>query len=148
MQNALDSLVRDQDFPAAMASLRDRDGRIRVYTAGVGELSTGAPVPADGQVRIASATKMFTATVVLQLVGEGKIKLDEPVETYLPRLLRGEGIDGRRITVRQLLQHTSGLPDYFTMDDLTIRHRYAEPRAPVARSSWRAFLGFSPVPHS
>jgi D-alanyl-D-alanine carboxypeptidase len=128
VQEALDSLVGDQDFPAAMASLREPDGRTRFRSAGVGDLRTGAPVPVEGQVRIASATKMFTATVVLQVVGEGKIKLDEPVETYLPKLVRGDGIDGRKITVRQLLQHTSGLPEYFTMDYLTIRHRYAEPR--------------------
>ena len=50
--------------------------------------------------------------VILQLVQEGKITLDEPIETYLPGLLHGEGIDGAKITVRQLLQHTSGLPEY------------------------------------
>ncbi|EPH44120.1 putative D-alanyl-D-alanine carboxypeptidase [Streptomyces aurantiacus JA 4570] len=52
------------------------------------------------------------ATVVLQLVGEGKIKLDDSVDHYLPGLIRTEHYDGRKITVRQLLQHTSGLPDY------------------------------------
>ncbi len=64
--------------------------------------------------------------VVLQLVGEGKIGLDAPVDTYLPGLVRGEGIDGRRITVRQLLQHTSGLPNYtrYLGDDV----RYYDPR--------------------
>ena len=50
--------------------------------------------------------------VILQLVQEGKITLDEPIETYLPGLLHGEGIDAAKITVRQLLQHTSGLPEY------------------------------------
>ncbi|MGA5822440.1 serine hydrolase domain-containing protein [Kitasatospora sp. NPDC094028] len=65
----------------------------------------------------------------LRLVGEGRVGLDEPVETYLPNVVRGEGIDGHRITVRQLLQHTSGLPDYEgDIDDTTIRHRYFEPR--------------------
>ena len=48
----------------------------------------------------------------MQLVQEGKITLDEPIETYLPGLIHGEGIDGTKITVRQLLQHTSGLPEY------------------------------------
>jgi D-alanyl-D-alanine carboxypeptidase len=52
------------------------------------------------------------AVLVLQLVGEGKVEVDAPIEKYLPGLVRGEGIDGRHITVRQLLQHTSGLPDY------------------------------------
>jgi D-alanyl-D-alanine carboxypeptidase len=79
-------------------------------------------------VRIGSNTKTFTAVVVLQLVGEGKIGLDVAVDSYLPGLVRGEGIDGRRITVRQLLQHTSGLPDYESLVDDGIRqHRYFDP---------------------
>ncbi|MFJ6776261.1 serine hydrolase domain-containing protein, partial [Kitasatospora sp. NPDC091257] len=79
-----------------------------------------------------SNTKTFTAVVVLQLVAEGKIGLDSPVETYLPGLLRGDGIDGHDITVRQLLQHTSGLPEYMDApalsDFTTVQYRYFEPR--------------------
>jgi D-alanyl-D-alanine carboxypeptidase len=132
IQRSLDGLVDDDKFPGALAAVRGRDGRTRDYTAGVGEVRTGDRVPVNGQVRIASNTKMFTATVVLQLVGEGKIGLDEPVETYLPKLVRGKGLDGRKITVRQLLQHTSGLPDYDEIlvgeDYLAVRHTYFEPR--------------------
>ncbi|MGY5131612.1 serine hydrolase domain-containing protein [Streptomyces nigrescens] len=129
VQQALNTLVRDDGMPAALASVQDRDGRIRTYTAGVGDLTTGSKVPRDGQVRIGSNTKAFTAVVVLQLVGEGKIGLDACVDTYLPGLVRGKGIDGRRITVRQLLQHTSGLPEYgIHVDDDEIRNRYFEPR--------------------
>jgi D-alanyl-D-alanine carboxypeptidase len=112
VQRSLERLVVDARFPAAMASVREPDGLIRNYTAGVSDLGTQGKVPVDGRIRIASNTKMFTATVVLQLVGEGKIRLDEPIEKHLPKVVRGKGIDGRRITVRQLLQHTSGLPDY------------------------------------
>jgi D-alanyl-D-alanine carboxypeptidase len=116
-------------MPAALASVADREGRMRTYTAGVGDLRTGAKVPRDGQVRAGSNTKAFTAVVVLQLVGEKRIGLDAPVDTYLPGLLRGEGIDGRRITVRQLLQHTSGLPEYVdTGAILKDLQRYYEPR--------------------
>ncbi|MFF3243306.1 serine hydrolase domain-containing protein [Streptomyces sp. NPDC002870] len=132
VQKGLDGLVRDDGFPAALASLRDSNGHTRNYTAGVGDLKTGSKVPVDGQVRIASASKMYTATVVLQLVGEGRIGLDAPIEKFLPGLVRGDGIDGRKITVRQLLQHTSGLPDYdeeVAQDYLTKQqHRYFEPR--------------------
>ncbi|MEU5429853.1 serine hydrolase domain-containing protein [Streptomyces olivoreticuli] len=112
VQQGLTSLVRTDGVPAALASVKDREGRTRTYTAGVGDLATGSKVPVDGQVRIGSNTKTFTAVVVLQLVGEGKIGLDASVDTYLPGLVRGEGIDGRHIKVRQLLQHTSGLPNY------------------------------------
>lgn len=112
VQEAIDGLVDDLGFPGALAHVVDADGVASDYTAGVGDLATGADVPVDGLVRIASNTKTFTATVVLQLVGEGLVGLDEPIETYLPGLVHGEGIDGAAITVRQLLQHTSGLPNY------------------------------------
>ncbi|WP_406084532.1 serine hydrolase domain-containing protein [Streptomyces virginiae] len=126
VQQSLNLLVRDDRMPAALASVQDRDGRIRTYTAGLGDLATGSKVPRDGQVRIGSNTKTFVAVVVLQLVGEGKIGLDTTVDTYLPELVRGEGIDGRRITVRELLQQTSGLPNYsdYLGDDV----RYYSPR--------------------
>ncbi|MER8101054.1 serine hydrolase domain-containing protein [Kitasatospora sp. NPDC094016] len=129
VQSSLNALVKDDGLPAALASVKGRDGRTRTYTAGVGDLATGAKVPVDGQIRIGSNTKPFTAVVVLQLVAEGKVGLDSPVETYLPGLLRGDGIDGRNITVRQLLQHTSGLPEYVNKDSiLTSPKRYYEPR--------------------
>ncbi|MFG2714528.1 serine hydrolase domain-containing protein [Streptomyces goshikiensis] len=129
VQQGLDALVRADGMPAALASVKDREGRTRTYTAGVGDVATGAKVPRDGQVRIGSTTKTFTAVVVLQLVAEGKVDLDATVDTYLPGLVRGEGIDGRHIKVRQLLQHTSGLPDYEArLDDDTLRRRYFEPR--------------------
>ncbi|MEV6687149.1 serine hydrolase domain-containing protein [Streptomyces sp. NPDC051130] len=126
VQRSLNGLVRDEGVPAALASVQGRDGRTRTYTAGVGDLTTGSKVPRDGQVRIGSNTKAFTAVVVLQLVGEGKIGLDTMVDTYLPGLVRGDGIDGSHITVRELLQHTSGLPDYtnYLGDDV----RYYAPR--------------------
>ncbi|MET9699808.1 serine hydrolase domain-containing protein [Streptomyces sp. NPDC006529] len=116
LQQGLDALVRDDGMPAALASVRDRDGRTRTYTAGVGDVATGAAVPRDGQVRIGSNTKAFTAAVVLQLVGEGRVGLDTPVDAYLPGLVRGERIDGSRITVRHLLGQTSGLPNYTEYD--------------------------------
>ncbi len=131
VQQGLDRLVKDDRFPGALAAVRDRDGRTHNYTAGVADLKTRKKVPVDGQVRIASNTKTFVATVVLQLVGEGKVELDQPIEKYLPGVVRGNGIDGHNITVRQLLQHTSGLPDYdqdVATDYLANQHTYFEPR--------------------
>ncbi|WP_405714934.1 serine hydrolase domain-containing protein [Streptomyces sp. NBC_00046] len=130
VQRALNTLVRDDGMPAALASVKDRNGRTRSYTAGVGDLATGSKVPRDGQVRIGSNTKTFVAVVVLQLVAERRVHLDADVDTYLPGLVRGDGIDGRRITVRQLLQHTSGLPNYsdYLGDDV----RYYTPRELLA----------------
>ncbi|GAA3235498.1 serine hydrolase domain-containing protein [Nonomuraea helvata] len=131
VQTALHDLVSGGEFPGALAAVRERDGRSWDYTAGVGDLVTRAKVPVNGQVRIASITKTFTAAVVLQLAGEGKVKLDAPVETYLPGLVRGNGNDGRLITVRQLLQHTSGMPEHGRAIAGTFfesQHRYFEPR--------------------
>ncbi|WP_042433321.1 serine hydrolase domain-containing protein [Streptacidiphilus anmyonensis] len=128
-QRRLNAMVSPDHVPGALAAVRDQAGHTRTYAAGIGDLASSAKVPRNGQVRIGSVTKTFTAVVVLQLVGEGKIRLDDPVETYLPGLLRGQGIDGRHITVRQLLQHTSGLPDY--EDDVTddiLQRRYLSPR--------------------
>ncbi|MFD8824373.1 serine hydrolase domain-containing protein [Streptomyces sp. NPDC059605] len=126
VQQGLDELVRFDGVPAALAGVTDGRGRTRTYTAGVGDIATGAGVPRDGRVRIGSNTKAFTAVVVLQLVAEGRVELDGRVDTYLPGLVHGDGIDGGRITVRRLLQHTSGLPDYVEHLGEDIRHH--EPR--------------------
>ncbi|TYB56653.1 beta-lactamase family protein [Nonomuraea sp. PA05] len=72
--------------------------------AGARELGGTEQPPMNGHVRIGSNTKTFTAVLVLQLVAEGRAGLDAPVDDYLPEF----GLD-RRITVRMLLQHTSGI---------------------------------------
>ncbi len=134
LQRRLDRLVSHTGFPGAIATVRGRDGRVRTYTAGSGNPEDGTPVPGDGHVRIASNTKMFTATVVLQLVGEGALELDAPVARYLPGIVHGHGNDGDHITIRQLLQQTSGLPDYDTIVEKqggslqAVAHTYVEPR--------------------
>ncbi|MET8525595.1 serine hydrolase domain-containing protein [Micromonospora sp. NPDC005172] len=134
VQRQLDGLVGESGFPGVLASVRGPDGRVRDYTAGVSDIEAHRPVPRDGQVRIGSNTKTFTAVVVLQLVGEGRIDLDATVEHYLPGVVRGHGNDGGKITVRQLLQQTSGLADYddvlFTkaQDLVDKSHSYYEPR--------------------
>ncbi|MFF4396236.1 serine hydrolase domain-containing protein [Streptomyces sp. NPDC001480] len=76
-------------------------------TSGVGDLQTGQGVSSDGHIRIGSISKVFTATVVLQLVAEHRIDLDTPVQRYLPGVLPA-GLPP--VTVGQLLNHTSGLP--------------------------------------
>lgn len=130
IQEHLDGLV-ELGFPAALASATTSTGKHVDYVAGVGDIESGAAVPVDGEVRIGSNTKTYTAVVVLQLVEEKRVKLDEPIETYLAGLVRGENIDGSHITVRQLLQHTSGLPDYtagIAADIESLQHAYKAPR--------------------
>jgi D-alanyl-D-alanine carboxypeptidase len=113
LRQVLHRLTTADGAPGALVGVRDRSGSM-VLTSGVADLATGAPVPAGARWRIGSATKTFVATVVLQLVAEHRVALDAPVERYLPGVVRGHGNDGRRITVRELLQHTSGLPDVLT----------------------------------
>ena len=120
-------------YPAALAAVTDSKGESAGVAVGKGNLETGQVPPMDGEVRIGSNTKTFVAVVVMQLVQEGKVGLDEPIETYLPGLIKGEGVDGSKITVRQLLQHTSGLPEYTDItpgrsDIFQIKDHYAQPR--------------------
>ncbi|MFD8596090.1 serine hydrolase domain-containing protein [Kitasatospora sp. NPDC059646] len=76
-------------------------------TSGTGDPATGRPVAADGRFRIGSISKIFTATVLLQLAAEHRVDLDGTVQQYLPDTLPKGYPD---VTVRQLLNHTSGLP--------------------------------------
>ena len=102
--------IHDTGAVGVHAEVTSPDVRDSAY-AGTAAMNTRRPMPREGRFRIGSATKTFTATVVLQLVGEGRMSLDDTVEQWLPGVVRGNGHDGSRITVRQLLQHTSGIPD-------------------------------------
>ncbi|MFK3985612.1 serine hydrolase domain-containing protein [Micromonospora sp. NPDC050397] len=106
LQSRLDGVVA-AGAVGALAEVRDAGGVWR-GNSGVAELGTRREVPVDGRFRAGSITKTFVATVVLQLVGEGRLRLDDPVEAWLPGVVPG----GRRVTVRHLLNHTSGLYDY------------------------------------
>lgn len=97
---------------AEVQSARDRT------TARAGSAVLDAPhhpVPWDAYYRIGSDTKTFTATLALQLVGEGRLALTDTVERWLPGAVRGNGNDGGRITVADLLRQTSGLNDYLAV---------------------------------
>ncbi|MFJ4656786.1 serine hydrolase domain-containing protein [Nocardia sp. NPDC088792] len=117
LQALLDRLVRDGDVPGAQLVLT-HDGRDVRFTSGVADLATGEPFPDAAQARIASNTKTFVASVVLQLTAEHRIELDAPVARYLPGVVTGPGGDGDLVTVRNLLQHSSGIPDYLNRMDL------------------------------
>jgi D-alanyl-D-alanine carboxypeptidase len=99
--------IVDAGAPGVVIEVSDEDGA-RSGTAGVGNLRTGAEPDPDGRFRTGSLTKSFTATMVLQLVEEGLVDLDAPVDDYLPGLLPYE----EPVTVRELLQHRSGLYNY------------------------------------
>src|SRR5207302_2500805 len=93
--------------PGAVLFVRNGDRTIRL-TSGYGNLKPKTPMRAGDRFRVGSITKTFVATVVLELVGEGKLALDDTVERWLPGVVP----NGKRITVRHLLNHTSGLFDF------------------------------------
>ncbi|GAA2395444.1 serine hydrolase domain-containing protein [Streptomyces coeruleofuscus] len=104
-------------------------------TAGVGDLKTGKPRSTRDHYRVASISKTFVATVVLQLEAEGRLSLDDTVDKWLPGVVRGNGHDGRKVTLRQLLNHTSGIFDYladpgfqrtYMTADGFMKHRFDE----------------------
>ncbi|MET9338876.1 serine hydrolase domain-containing protein [Nonomuraea sp. NPDC003804] len=111
VQRALDNAVAHGGAPGIVAEVRDRRGRW-FGSAGVADTRTGRKRQPHERFRIGSTTKAFTATVVLRLVAEGRLSLDDTVEQWLPGLVAGNGYDGREITVRQLLNHTSGIFNY------------------------------------
>lgn len=112
--------------PGATLEARDKHGT-RSIVAGVGNLRTREPPLPSGRFRIGSVTKSFTAALVLSLVADGLIHLDAPISRYLPGLLPY----AEPVTVRQLLQHRSGLFDYGPV-------LWADPQL-VARSRYRQY---------
>jgi D-alanyl-D-alanine carboxypeptidase len=93
--------------------IMSRKGRqVSHVVAGLADKATRQPMQPQDKVYIGSITKTFTATVVLQLAAEGRLSLDDSVQQLLPGAVAGHGYDPARITVRQLLQQTSGIRDY------------------------------------
>lgn len=110
LQQQLDRLVAQDDGPPGVIALLTRGGRTDVYTAGVGDIATGRPPHPDDHMRIASIAKAFSGAVALQLVDQGRLSLDDTIGELLPNQPEA----WHAVTLRQLLQHTSGLPDYTT----------------------------------
>jgi peptidoglycan/LPS O-acetylase OafA/YrhL/CubicO group peptidase (beta-lactamase class C family) len=122
LQQVLDRTVADGTIPGAVLSVRIPGAEPWVGASGVRDRRTKEPMEPTTNVRIASISKIFTAVVVLQLVEEGKIQLDQPIATWLQDLVP----NGDRITVHNLLQHTSGLYDYLE-DRNFVNRTYREP---------------------
>ena len=136
-QRAVEAAVQ-LGVPGVTLTAKDAHGTWST-TAGVGNLKTGKPRSADDRYRVGSITKTFVSTVLLQLEAEGRLSLDDTVEKWLPGAVRGHGHDGRAITLRQLLNHTSGIFNYtaddgfgrtYFLKDGFFKHRY-DPKAPA-----------------
>jgi D-alanyl-D-alanine carboxypeptidase len=106
LQDELDRATRSVDGGAVVALGRP-GGAVRYCAAGRAD-TAGSPLLTDDVFRIASVSKTFVAVLVMQLVEEGRLTLETQVTDVLPELTTAEGI-----SVRQLLNHTSGLADYY-----------------------------------
>jgi CubicO group peptidase (beta-lactamase class C family) len=108
LQRALqDSLARHNVAGASVAVFYD--GETTAAAAGLINVNTGVEFTADTLVQLGSITKVFTTTLVMQLVDEGIVDLDEPVLRYLPQLRLKDRDALERITVKMLLNHTAGI---------------------------------------
>lgn len=126
LQRHLGMLVSD-GATAALGQVRERGVAVWRGSAGTSNLVRPLPVRPDGSFRIGSVTKSFVAAVVLQLAGEGRLRLDDPIGRYLPGVVR----DADAVSVRQVLHHTSGVYDY-TEDPRVLE----DPADPAALERW------------
>jgi D-alanyl-D-alanine carboxypeptidase len=121
LSSALDRLRATYGIPGISAAMSFADGSRWTGTAGLAVVASGRPVTARTAFAAGSISKTFTAALVLALAEEGRLNLDAPVKTYLPKL-----VINRAITVRELLDHTSGLDDFFihpAIDKALLAHR-------------------------
>ncbi|MFI7441887.1 serine hydrolase domain-containing protein [Nonomuraea indica] len=108
LTSALDDVHR-AGMPGVFAEVRD-GGRVWRGASGVADVETGRPVTPGMRQRVGSLAKTFIAAAVLLEVEKGRIELDAPISRYLPKLVPGER--GKKITVRMLLNHSSGIAEY------------------------------------
>ncbi|MED0903435.1 serine hydrolase domain-containing protein [Bacillus nitratireducens] len=121
-RNSVKEAMRDTlqlGYPGILAKTSE-GGKTWSYAAGLADLSTKKPMKTDFRFRIGSVTKTFIATVLLQLSGENRLNLDDSIEKWLPGVIQGNGYDGNQITIRQILNHTSGIADYVNSKDFDI----------------------------
>jgi CubicO group peptidase (beta-lactamase class C family) len=97
---------------ASIAVVKGRD-TIAVQGFGKANMELDVPTPAHATYEIGSITKQFTGAAMMQLVEQGKISLDDDMSKYLPNV----STQGRKITVRRLLDHTSGIKGYTEMPE-------------------------------
>ncbi|MFB7830507.1 serine hydrolase domain-containing protein [Streptomyces sp. NPDC056056] len=110
LQKQLDDLVRTAGGPPGVIALLRQGDRTSVYRAGVADTRTGRPPRTTDHMRIASVAKAFSGAVALRLVDRQKLDLDDTIGELLPSL----PVAWHQVTLRQLLNHTSGLPDFST----------------------------------
>jgi CubicO group peptidase (beta-lactamase class C family) len=114
LEGRLPALLAEQQVPGAVVAVSVQ-GEVIESAAGVLNRNTGVETTVDSLFQVGSITKLWTATLVMQLVDEGKVDLDVPVRNYLPAFRLEDESAAAVITARQLLSHTAGFEgDIFT----------------------------------
>ncbi|NRR24592.1 serine hydrolase [Brevibacillus sp. MS2.2] len=113
----IDEAANHQNIPGIIVASSNK-GSKWAYASGEASIYGTDPVKTNFTFRIGSLTKTFTAMVVLQLVDEQKLNLDDTIEKWLPDVVKGTEYEGDHITIRQLLNQTSGIPDYSEHKDI------------------------------
>ena len=108
LQPRLAALIAEHDVPGAALGVL-HDGEVTAVAAGVVNLRTGVEATPDTVFQIGSQGKMWTATVLMQLVDDGLVDVDQPVRTYLPGFAVADPEVSSAVTLRHLLSHTSGI---------------------------------------
>lgn len=124
LQGAMDKVLAKYPWPGIVMGVRFPDGKTWFGAKGVADIANNIPMTIDHKLRIGSITKTFTATVILQMAEEGLLNLDDKVEKWLPGIL-GNYQYHDQITIRQLLNHTSGLNNYWhlSMDPASLYYQ-------------------------
>jgi CubicO group peptidase (beta-lactamase class C family) len=115
LQQRLDDCVRDRDIPGVSIAVL-HEGEVHTAASGLANRETGVEVTPDTVFMIGSTTKVLTATLLMQLVDEGRVDLDVPANRYLPEVNIGRNPLPDSVTVRMLLNHTSGIDGDFFID--------------------------------
>ena len=108
LQTALESAMKEHNVIGASAVIFV-DGRLQTASAGIANLSTGYKIESDTLMHIGSTAKLFTATLVMQLVDEGLVELDAPVTEYLSNSTITFPVEFEQVTVRMLINHSNGI---------------------------------------
>jgi D-alanyl-D-alanine carboxypeptidase len=126
LQRALNQLVAMPDGPPGVIVIVQHGSQKAVYQAGTASLADRQPLATSDHARLASFAKMYSGAVALALVSRGKLRLSDTIGQVLPSLPRA----WHQVTLRELLQHRSGLPDY--TKSKALRERLARyPRATI-----------------
>jgi D-alanyl-D-alanine carboxypeptidase len=140
LQKALDAIVASPGGPPGISVLIDRGGHTEFLQAGTADVGNDRPPTPFDSFRIASVSKGFNAYLAAKLVGSGSLSLDTTLREKIPGVLpAAEGV-----TLRQLLQHTSGLPDYIRAPAF-VKGFLADPTAYLSPTQLTGFVRDEPL---